>query len=87
MSWKEQILDKIFHDVKHFYECKGVLHFGSDTTGKPGHWTAHPFCGKRLIDWIGFSEILYSKTANICPTCLLIYAANQVSKKAEAIPA
>lgn len=80
-DWKEHLLDKLFEGMEHFYESKGVLHFGYDTTGKPGHWIAHPFCGKKLIKWVGFGEIHLSKTDNICPTCLLIYAADQVSKK------
>ena len=83
MSWKEQILDKLFQDVKEWYDCKGVLHFGFDSTGNPGNWKARPFCGKRVTGWVGFSEIQYSKTDVICPTCLLIYAARQVTKNKE----
>lgn len=78
-SLKEQVFDEVFRDVKHWYECKDVLLFGFSLTGKPGHWIAKPFCGKRLVHWMGFSEIQYSKTVKICPSCLLVYAVNQVA--------
>jgi hypothetical protein len=78
MSWKEQILNKLFRDVNHYYECNNVLHFGYDSTGYPGKWTAHPFCGKRLRKWVGFSDIQYSKTEEICSECVMLFFAQKL---------
>jgi hypothetical protein len=83
MSWKEQMLNKIFRDVKHYYESNNVLHFGHDTTGKPIQWTAHPFCGKRLRKWVGFSEMQYSKTEEVCNVCAMLFFAQQKLKEGQ----
>ncbi len=72
------IFNKLFEKAE-WFECKGVLHIGS-TTGTPGHWTAHPLCHKRLAKWIGFNEIQYAKSDQVCEVCVLIYLATQVGK-------
>ena len=77
-------IEGILNNVNHWFECKGVLHIGM-TTGKPGHWVAHPLCGKKLRRWIGFGEIKYAKTDEICDLCFLLYVAKRVVTEAELI--
>jgi hypothetical protein len=50
------------------------LHIGWTSTGKPCHWKANPYCGQNLKDWIGFSEIQYSRTKQVCHLCLMVHA-------------
>ena len=67
-------IDDILQNVDQWFEDRGVLHIGT-TTGKPGHWIAHPLCGKRLKKWIGFAELKYAKTNEICDLCFLLHIA------------
>ncbi len=64
-----------------WYECKGILHIERVTTGKPGHWIAHPLCNKRLKDWVGFEEIKYARAAVVCEKCLKLYITSFIEAK------
>ena len=75
------IFNKLFEKIT-WLECKGILHVGS-TTGKPGHWVAHPLCRRKLRNWVGFSEIQYAKTDKVCDVCLLLYFAGKTLGDAE----
>ncbi len=62
-----------------FFEEKGMIHIGT-TTGKPGHWTAHPYCQRRLRKWIGFGELKYAKTDIICELCFLLFMTKRLTQ-------
>lgn len=57
-----------------WFETKGKLHLG-DSFGKPGKWTAHALCNKRLRKWIGFKELKYAKNpkADVCIECAVAW--------------
>jgi hypothetical protein len=81
MSSREEYLFKELYDGALWLEYNGILHIDGYITGKPGHWVAHPLCGKRLRHYIGFGELKYAKTSFVCKTCFLLYAIKTLSNK------
>lgn len=79
MSSREDYLYKQLFEGADYFECNNMIHIGS-TTGTPCKWTAHPYCGKRLRKWVGFSELHYAKTSFICDTCFLLYAIKKLGQ-------
>ena len=65
---KARLFDRIFGIVG-WFECNGILHIERSTGGYSGHWIAHPFCNKRLKDWVSFEEVQYAKTDVVCEEC------------------
>ena len=81
MSSIEEYLFKELFEGANWLETKGILHIDAYTTGKPGHWVAHPFCGRRAKGWIGFSELRYAKVHYFCDTCLMLFAITKLGNK------
>jgi hypothetical protein len=86
MSSREAYLYQRIYEGAEYFECKNLLHIGHTTTVKIGQNVAHPLCGKRLRNWIGFNDLLYAKSNFICDTCFLLYAIKTLGNKISPLP-
>lgn len=80
MTDAESYFFKKIFDGASWYESKGLIHIGF-TTGKPGHWVVHPLCGRRLRNWLGFSDLSSSRAHSFCDDCLLFFMIERLHKK------
>ena len=85
MSSREEYLYKQLFEGAEYFECKNLLHIGHTTTVKIGQNVAHPLCGRRLRNWVGFNELRYAKSSFYCDTCFLLYAILQLGKKVQPV--
>jgi hypothetical protein len=81
MSSREAYLYQQLYEGAEYFECNNLLHIGHTTTVKIGQNVAHPLCGRRLRNWIGFNDLLYAKSNCYCDTCFLLYAISKLGDK------